>query len=84
MKNLFLLLLFFSLSIHAQVFNGFGVLTDPSCDTVGFGGGRAVQVTCYEAGASMSGEFPGTVAGLGMLAVGSLILCFAWRNFKRS
>ena len=25
MKNLFLLLLFFSLSIHAQVFNGFGV-----------------------------------------------------------
>ena len=60
------------------IYNGFGVLTDPSCDTVGFGGGRAVQVTCYEAGASMSGEFPGTVA------VGSLILYFAWRNFKRS
>ena len=65
------------------IFNGFGVLTDPRCDTVGFGGGRAVQVTCYEAGAPLSGEFPGTVAGLGMLAFGGLILYFAWRNFKR-
>ena len=66
------------------LFNGFGVLVDPSCDTVGFSGGRAVQVTCYEAGALLSGEFPGTVAGLGMLAVGGIILYFAWRNFKRS
>jgi hypothetical protein len=32
----------------------------------------------------MSGEFPGTVAGLGMLAVGGLILYFAWQNFKRN
>lgn len=53
------------------IVNGFSVLTDPSCDAVGFGGGRAVQVTCYEAGAPLSGDFPGTVAGLGMLAVGA-------------
>ena len=66
------------------ILNGFSVLTDPNCDTVGSGGGRVVQATCYQAGAGMSGEFPGTVAGLGMLAVGGLILYFAWRNFKRS
>lgn len=66
------------------IVNGFSVLTDPNCDTVGFGGGRAVQVTCYQAGAAMSGEFPGTVAGFGMIAVGGLILYFAWRNIKRS
>jgi hypothetical protein len=66
------------------IVNGFSVLTDPSCDTVGFGGGRAVQVTCYEAGAPMSGDFPGTVGGLGMLVVGGVILYFAWRNFTRN
>jgi hypothetical protein len=64
------------------IVNGFSILTDPSCDTVGFGGGRVVQVTCYEAGAGMSGEFSGTLAGLGMLAVGGIILYIAWRNFK--
>ena len=64
------------------IVNGFSILTDPSCDTIGFGGGRVVQVTCYEAGAGMSGEFSGTVAGLGMLAVGGVILYIAWRNFK--
>jgi hypothetical protein len=66
------------------VFNGFSVLTDPNCDTVGFGGGRVVQVTCYEAGSAMSGEFSGTVAGLGMIVFGALILYFSWRNLKRS
>jgi hypothetical protein len=65
------------------IVNGFSVLTDPNCDTVGFGGGRAVQVTCFESGAPLSGEFSGTVGGLGMLAVGCLILYFAWRNFNR-
>ena len=65
------------------IVNGFGILTDPSCDTVGFGGGRVVQVTCYEAGVGMSGELSGTFAGLGMLAVGGVILYIAWRNFKR-
>jgi hypothetical protein len=64
--------------------NGFSVLTDPGCDTVGFGGGRVVQVTCYEAGSPLSGEFSGTVAGAGMLSVGGIILYFAWRNIKRS
>ena len=64
------------------IVNGFSVLTDPSCDTVGFAGGRAVQVTCYEAGAPMSGEFPGTVGGLVMLLVGSVILYFSWNSFK--
>ena len=64
--------------------NGFSVLTDPNCDTVGFGGGRVVQATCYESGALMSGEFPGAIAGLGMLAVGGLILYISWRNFKRN
>ncbi len=63
--------------------NGFSVLTDPNCDTVSFGGGRVVQATCYPAGLSMSGDFSGTLAGTGMIAVGGLILYFAWRNFKR-
>jgi hypothetical protein len=66
------------------IVNGFSVLTDPSCDTVGFAGGRAVQVTCYQNGAAMTGEFPATIAGLGMLVVGAGILYFSWRNFKRS
>ena len=65
------------------IVNGFSVLTDPSCETVGFGGGRAVQVTCYEAGAPMGGDFSGTIGGLGMLAVGGLILYFSWNSFKR-
>ena len=65
------------------IVNGFGILTDSSCDTVGFGGGRVVQVTCYEAGEGMTGEFSGTFAGLGMLAVGGVILYIAWRNFQR-
>ena len=66
------------------IVNGFSVLTDPNCDTVSFGGGRVVQVTCYPAGAGLSGEFSGTIAGLGMLVIGALILYISWRNFKRS
>jgi len=65
------------------VVNGFQVLTDPTCDTVGLGGGRVIQITCYEAGAPMTGDFSGTVAGLGLIIVGALILSFAWRSFKR-
>ena len=65
------------------IVNGFSVLTDPSCDTVGFGGGRAVQVTCYEAGSPISGDFSGMVGGLGMLVGGGLILYCAWRNLTR-
>lgn len=65
------------------VVNGFGVLTDPNCDTVGFGGGRVLQATCYAVGSPLSGEFSGSVAGFGMVAIGGLILYFAWLNFKR-
>jgi hypothetical protein len=66
------------------VVNGFSVLTDPNCDTVGFGGGRVVQATCYENGALMSGEFPGTIAGIGMIGIGALILYFSWHNLKKN
>lgn len=66
------------------IVNGFSVLTDPNCATVSFGGGRVVQATCYQAGVPMSGDFSGTVAGLGMLAFGSLIVYLAARNIKRS
>ena len=66
------------------VVNGFSILTDPDCETVSFGGGRVVQATCYPADIGITGDFPGAVAGLGMLAIGCLILYFAWRNFKRS
>ena len=65
------------------IVNGFSVLTDPDCDTVSFGGGRVVQATCYPEGLSMTGDFSGTLAGIGMLAVGGLILAFVWRNFQR-
>jgi hypothetical protein len=65
------------------VVNGFGVLTDPNCDTVSFGGGRAVQVTCYQAGSAMTGAVSGTVAGLGMLVVGGGIIYFAIQGFRR-
>lgn len=66
------------------VFNGLSVLGDPDCATVGFRGGRAVQVTCYPEGSiyNTSG-IPGTVGGLGMLLVGSVILYFSWNSFKR-
>ena len=65
------------------VFNGFGVLTDSNCDTVSFGGGRAVQVTCYQAGSAMSGAVSGTIAGLGMLIVGGAIMYFSYLGLKR-
>lgn len=65
------------------VVNGFGVLTDPNCNTVSFGGGRAVQVTCYQAGSAMSGAVSGTVAGLGMLAVGGGIVYFAIQVLRK-
>ena len=67
------------------IVNGFSVLTDSDCATVGFSGGRAVSVTCYPEGSiyNTSG-IPGTVGGLGMLIVGAVILYFSWNNFKRS
>jgi hypothetical protein len=65
------------------VYNGLQVLSDPSCDTVSFGGGRVVQVTCYETGAYMSGEFSGQIAGAGMILLGAILIYFAWRNLKK-
>ena len=67
------------------IVNGFSVLGDSDCATVGFSGGRAVQVTCYPEGSiyNTSG-IPGTVGGLGMLLAGSIILYISWINFKRS
>ena len=65
--------------------NGFSVLSDPDCATVGFSGGRAVQVTCYPEGSIYdTSGIPGTVGGLGMVLVGSIILYFSWNNFRRS
>jgi hypothetical protein len=65
--------------------NGFSVLGDPDCATVGFSGGRAVQVTCYPEGSIYdTSGIPGTVGGLGMVLVGSIILYFSWNNFRRS
>lgn len=66
------------------IINGFGILSDPNCDSVSFGGGRVVQATCYQAGGLETGAISGTLAGIGMVAVGFLFLYFAWRNFKRS
>lgn len=66
------------------IINGFGILSDPNCDSVSFGGGRVVQATCYQAGGLETGAISGTLAGMGMVAVGFLFLYFAWRNFKRS
>mgnify|MGYP001193189681 CR=1 FL=1 len=65
------------------MFNGFSVLTDPECDTVSFGGGgRVVRITCYAADSYTSGAVSGTVAGLGMLVVGGVILWLVIHNLR--
>lgn len=66
------------------VFNGLGVLFDPNCDTVSFGGGRVVQVTCHQAGGIATGALPGGIAGFGMVLFGSFLIYVAWRSFKGS
>lgn len=65
------------------IVNGFSVLSDPNCDTVGFGGGRVIQATCYQEGSILQGDFPGSIAGMGMIAFGFLLLYFSWRNLRR-
>lgn len=65
------------------IVNGFSVLFDPDCATVGFGGGRVIQATCYAEGSIIEGEFPGSVAGFGMIAFGFLLVYIAWRNLRR-
>ena len=65
------------------LFNGFGILSDPNCDTVSFGGGRVIQATCYQDGAIETGAISGTFAGIGMIIVGLLFIYIAWRNVRR-
>lgn len=47
--------------------NGFSLLSDPSCVSADFGGGRVVQVTCRS---DSFGTFSGTEAGLISLLIG--------------
>lgn len=47
--------------------NGFSLLTDPTCVSADFGGGRVIQVTCRE---DSYGTFSGTAAGLISLFIG--------------
>ena len=47
--------------------NGLSLLSDPTCITADFGGGRVVQVTCR---ADSSGAFTGIQAGLISLLIG--------------
>jgi hypothetical protein len=65
------------------VVTGLGVLFDSECDTVSFGGSRAITATCYSAASGMSGDFPGWLAGLGMTIVGILIIRFGFRALAR-
>lgn len=55
--------------------NGFSLLSDPSCVSADFGGGRVIQVTCR---GDSSGTFSGTEAGLisFFIGVGLLTLIF--------
>jgi|LakMenEpi03Aug12_release.lakeMendotaPanAssembly.Ray.scaffolds.fasta_scaffold4130907_1 hypothetical protein len=61
--------------------NGFSVLTDPSCASVDFSGGRAVLATCYES--PTTGAVSGNLAGIGMMLFGLLLGLFALRTFAR-
>jgi hypothetical protein len=65
------------------IVNGFNILFDSECHTVGFGGGRVIQATCYPEGSILQGDFPGPVAGIGMLIFGFLIIYFSLRNLRR-
>lgn len=62
------------------VFNGFGVLGDPECNTVSFGGARVVTATCYS---DDMGAISGTLAGLGMLVFGAFLIYFGYRTIRR-
>jgi hypothetical protein len=61
--------------------NGFSLLSDPSCVSADFGGGRVIQVTCR--GDSL-GTFSGTQAGLISLLIGSgLLVLIFFSQIKR-
>lgn len=57
--------------------NGFSLLSDPSCVSADFGGGRVIQVTCRS---DSSGTFSGTEAGLISLFIGVGLLTFIFFN----
>jgi hypothetical protein len=51
--------------------NGLSILSDPTCISADFGGGRVVQVTCRD---DLYGTFSGAEAGFISLLIGSLLL----------
>jgi hypothetical protein len=57
--------------------NGFDLLSDPSCVSADFGGGRVIQVTCRS---DSYGTFSGTQAGLISLFIGVGLLTFIFFN----
>ena len=61
--------------------NGYSLVSDPSCISADFGGGRVIQVTCR--GDSL-GTFSGTQAGLISLLIGSgLLILIFFSQIKR-
>jgi hypothetical protein len=57
--------------------NGFSLLSDPSCVSADFGGGRVIQVTCR---GDSYGTFSGTQAGLISLFIGAGLLTLIFFN----
>jgi hypothetical protein len=57
--------------------NGFSLLSDPSCVSADFGGGRVIQVTCRS---DSYGAFSGTQAGLISLFIGIGLLTLIFFN----
>ena len=57
--------------------NGFSLLSDPSCVSADFGGGRVIQVTCR---GDSSGTFSGTEAGFISLFIGVGLLTLIFFN----
>jgi hypothetical protein len=53
--------------------NGLSLLSDPTCVSADFGGGRVIQVTCRS---DSNGAFSGTSAGFISLAIGLGLLTF--------
>jgi hypothetical protein len=62
------------------IVNGLGILFDDECNSVSFGGqggGRVVMATCF---GDNSGVLPGSVAGLGVAAIGAAIAFLSVRR----
>jgi hypothetical protein len=57
--------------------NGFSLLSDPSCISADFGGGRVIQVTCRS---DSYGTFSGTEAGFVSLFIGLGLLTLIFFN----